>query len=107
MRLFAEFFKNLSGQRYGKNEKFANFYPDLGMGSWGIFGGPAARWLPLGTGYSIRTGSYLKLGEWVEGAAVAALSVCSLINQIHGSKERYLARAKFRYIIVDSYIPPS
>ena len=31
--LFAQFFKNLSGQCYGKIEIFANFYPDLGTGS--------------------------------------------------------------------------
>ena len=33
MRLFAGFLINLSGQCYGKNENFANFYPDVGMGS--------------------------------------------------------------------------
>ena len=31
--LFAQFFKNLSGQCYGKIENFANFDPDLGTGS--------------------------------------------------------------------------
>ena len=31
--LFAHFFKNLSGQCYGKIENFANFDPDLGTGS--------------------------------------------------------------------------
>jgi hypothetical protein len=32
--------KILSGHCYGKNEKFANFYPDLGMASKGTFRGP-------------------------------------------------------------------
>ena len=40
MRVVAKFLKILSGQCYGKNEKFPNFYPDLGMGSKGIFRGP-------------------------------------------------------------------
>ena len=40
MRLFAKFLKNLSGQCYGINENFANFYPDLDKDPKGIFGGP-------------------------------------------------------------------
>ena len=33
-RFFAKFLRNQSWQCYGKNEKFANFYPDLGMNSY-------------------------------------------------------------------------
>jgi hypothetical protein len=40
--LLAKFLKNLAGQCYGINENFANFYPDLGMGSKGNFRGPRA-----------------------------------------------------------------
>ena len=40
LRLFGEFLKILSGQPYGENENFANFYPDRGTASEGIFRGP-------------------------------------------------------------------